>query len=56
MTKTCKDITRVADNNKKLLIKKNIQYGDSALEPIGIFSQGGAVASLGARMDDKLIV
>tara|TARA_R110002126_G_scaffold3026_5_gene16503 strand:- start:590 stop:919 length:330 start_codon:yes stop_codon:yes gene_type:complete len=55
MTKTCKDITRVADNNKKLLIKKNIQYGDSALEPIGIFSQGGAVASLGARMDDKLM-
>jgi hypothetical protein len=55
MTKTCKDITRVADNNKKLLIKKNLQYGDSALEPIGIFSHGGAVASLGARMDDKLM-
>lgn len=55
MTSTQEDITRVADNNKRLLIKKNAQYGDSALEPLGIFNHNGAVAALGARMDDKLM-
>jgi|TARA_R110002153_G_scaffold49128_3_gene138605 hypothetical protein len=49
------DIIRVCGNTQNLLIKKNKAYGDSALEPIGIFGNGDAVTSLGARMDDKLM-
>jgi len=49
------DIIRVCDNTKNLLIKKNKAYGDSALNPLGIFGNGDAVVSLGARMDDKLM-
>lgn len=49
------DIIRVCDNTKNLLVKKNEAYGDSALNPLGIFGNGDAVVSLGARMDDKLM-
>ena len=49
------DIKRVCDNTKNLLIKKNEAYGDSALNPLGIFGNADAVTSLGARMDDKLM-
>ena len=52
---TKEDIKRVCDNTKNLLIKKNEAYGDSALNPLGIFGNGDAVVSLGARMDDKLM-
>jgi len=49
------DIKRICDNTKNLLIKKNEAYGDSALNPLGIFGNADAVTSLGARMDDKLM-
>jgi hypothetical protein len=49
------DIIRICDNTKNLLIKKNEAYGDSALEPLGVFGNGDAVISLGARADDKLM-
>lgn len=49
------DIVRVCNNTKNLLVKKNQAYGDSALNPLGIFGNGDAVVSLGARMDDKLM-
>ena len=49
------DIIRVCGNTQNLLIKKNKAYGDSALDPIGVFGNGDAVTSLGARMDDKLM-
>lgn len=52
---TKKDIERVCENTKKLLIKKNDSYGDSALNPLAIFGNGDPVTSLGARMDDKLM-
>ena len=52
---TKQDIQRICDNTKNLLIKKNEAYGDSALNPLGIFGNGDAVVSLGARMDDKLM-
>jgi hypothetical protein len=38
-----------------LLLEKNAAYGDSALNPVGIFSKGNAVESLCARIDDKLM-
>jgi hypothetical protein len=37
-----------------LLINKNISYGDSALNPLRIFSQSDATEQLKVRIDDKL--
>jgi len=52
---TQKKITEVANEVRDLLISKNEAYGDSALNPANIFSQGNAVDSLCARIDDKLM-
>lgn len=38
----------------EFLINKNISYGNSALEPIGIFSKSSANEQLATRIDDKL--
>jgi hypothetical protein len=38
----------------QLLIEKNISYGNSALEPINIFSHQNDIDSLKSRIDDKL--
>lgn len=38
-----------------LLLKKNTAYGNSALEPISVFSHGlSAAARMAVRMDDKI--
>jgi|TARA_R110000744_G_scaffold98381_1_gene190070 hypothetical protein len=47
-------ITEVVSQLQELLITKNKAYGNSALEPINIFSKNNAVDSLCARIDDKL--
>ena len=39
---------------KKLLLFKNERYGNSALEPIRIFSKDSPLAQLEVRIDDKL--
>jgi hypothetical protein len=39
---------------RELLINKNIKYGNSALEPLGVFSQLSAKEGLLVRIDDKL--
>jgi len=39
---------------RELLISKNIKYGNSALEPIGIFSKLDPREGLLIRIDDKL--
>jgi hypothetical protein len=39
---------------RELLINKNIKYGNSALEPLGVFSQMSAKEGLLIRIDDKL--
>lgn len=39
---------------KELLISKNQKYGNSALEPLGVFSQLSAKDGLLIRIDDKL--
>ena len=49
----CK-ITEVVSQLQELLITKNKAYGNSALEPINIFSKNDSVDSLCARIDDKL--
>ena len=37
-----------------LLLQKNAKYGDSALQPLNVFSEAGAVAGIKVRIDDKL--
>ena len=37
-----------------LLLSKNEKYGNSALDPLNVFSSAGAVAGIKVRIDDKL--
>jgi hypothetical protein len=39
---------------RELLVSKNLKYGNSALEPLGVFSQLSAKDGLLVRIDDKL--
>ncbi len=48
------DIVNTVEEIRELLLTKNNAYGNSALEPINVFSKGNAVESLCARIDDKL--
>ena len=52
---TDKLIEKVCEDIKQLLLKKNRDYGDSALNPTNVFSQGDVFESLGSRIDDKLM-
>ena len=45
--KYCKEI-------QELLLEKNLKYGDSATNPIRIFSQADPVEQIKVRLDDKL--
>jgi hypothetical protein len=45
---------RIAANVLNLLGEKNTQYGDSAFDPIRVFSKLGPDAGLRVRIDDKL--
>lgn len=38
----------------QMLIEKNIAYGDSALDPVRIFSKANNIEQLLVRIDDKL--
>ncbi len=42
------------DRLKKLSLEKNAAYGDSALNPINVFSRLPAAEAIRARLDDKL--
>jgi hypothetical protein len=44
----------VLDEIRDLLIAKNLKYGNSALEPLCVFSQLSAKEGLLVRIDDKL--
>ena len=37
-----------------LLLQKNAKYGDSALQPLNVFSEANAVVGIKVRIDDKL--
>ena len=39
---------------EKLLLQKNAKYGDSALQPLNVFSEANAVNGIKVRIDDKL--
>lgn len=47
-------ITQVCDEVKALLIRKNEAYGNSAADPVRIFSRVDSVEQINVRIDDKL--
>lgn len=47
-------IIKTMQSLTEVLLEKNKRYGDSALNPAGIFNKGGARDSISARLDDKL--
>lgn len=53
-TKPAEAIARVCDEVKRVLLEKNAAYGNSALEPLRIFSRADPVEQLNVRIDDKL--
>ena len=48
------EVAKVLDDIRDLLVAKNAKYGNSALEPLGVFSQLSAKEGLLIRIDDKL--
>jgi len=54
LTEAQQMIADECDSVKALLIAKNREYGNSALEPIRIFSKVGSVEQIKVRLDDKL--
>ena len=51
---TEKSISKICSDIESMLIEKNRAYGDSALDPVRIFSKDSALEQLYVRIDDKL--
>jgi hypothetical protein len=47
-------IENVCSDIQQMLIEKNRAYGDSALDPVRVFSKSDAVEQIYVRIDDKL--
>lgn len=47
-------IREVCDGLRDFLLDKNAQYGDSAIDPVRIFSKASPIEQLLVRIDDKL--
>ena len=47
-------ITQHCDAIKEMLLAKNRKYGDSALNPVRVFSKADAAEQIKVRLDDKL--
>jgi hypothetical protein len=54
INKTEREIYEICEKLKELLISKNRSYGNSALDPVRIFSKSNNVEQLMVRIDDKL--
>ena len=54
MTNTQRKITEVCEEIKEMLLEKNRCYGDSAINPVRIFSSVNTIEQLNIRIDDKL--
>jgi hypothetical protein len=48
------EVSSILDEIRDMLVSKNAKYGNSALEPLGVFSQLSAKEGLLIRIDDKL--
>jgi hypothetical protein len=53
-SKTEKSISEICKEISDLLIEKNRSYGNSALDPVRIFSQSSSEEQILVRIDDKL--
>lgn len=53
-TNTHQEIISVCNDMANMLIEKNKSYGNSALDPVRIFSKSDNVEQLRVRIDDKL--
>ena len=53
-TTTQYTIANICDNIKSMLIEKNKSYGDSALDPVRVFSKANSDEQIKIRIDDKL--
>ena len=52
---TFKDqVNKVLSDISKMLIEKNSKYGNSAIEPLGVFSDLSPEEGIKVRIDDKL--
>lgn len=51
---TVNDINRVCNEIRDMLMEKNLSYGDSALNPVRIFSKADPSEQIRIRIDDKL--
>jgi hypothetical protein len=47
-------IVKACDEICTLLVEKNAKYGNSALEPVRVFSKASTTEQLLVRIDDKL--
>lgn len=47
-------IKKIGEEVTELLLKKNADYGDTANNPISIFSKLDSIEAINARIDDKL--
>lgn len=54
LSESQKKIAEVCDDLKEFLLEKNRKYGDSALNPIRVFSKADAREQILVRIDDKL--
>jgi len=48
------ELDEVLEEIREMLLEKNQKYGDSALNPVRIFSKASTKEQLFVRMDDKL--
>ena len=54
LTETQQKIIDVCEEMRDLLLYKNAKYGDSAINPKGIFYKGNSTNSILIRLDDKI--
>lgn len=54
LTHTQEDIKKVCASIYTTLIEKNRRYGNSAIQPAGVFSKVSAEQAILVRLDDKL--
>lgn len=47
-------ISKICDEIKEVLISKNRKYGDSAINPIRVFSKASNIEQINVRIDDKI--
>ena len=54
MNNTQELIEEECETIKAVLLKKNKEYGDSAINPVRIFSKADPIEQINVRIDDKL--